>query len=147
MDEAYKTPESNLTLEMEHQPRPHWFWRLYFWLHVGMAPLLVIGILLVDNLSLFDYLDLAISPPIFVALYGFAYAKKIGVQLFWRAFSIIYPLWMIFYFVIVGLVLKIPQYGEAVEVDGWLIIDPIFAVITSCALWLYASSFNSNERP
>lgn len=146
MEEAYKTPESNLSIETEQRPKSHWFWRLLFWIHIFVVPLLIVGIVFVEGLTFFDYIDLATFAPILTALYGLSFAKKVGGRRLWRAFSILYPLWAIFYNVVLAFVFKIPQYGEVAELDGWLILEVLFVLPICIALFFYASFFNRNEN-
>jgi len=145
MEEIYRTPKSALTEPSTEKPKTHWFWRFFFWLHVAMSPIWAFGIAFMDGLTTLDYIDLLTFPPIVVALFGFVYTKKIGSKLFWRIFNFFYLVWVFFYSIIAALILKIPQYGEVIEIDGWFIIGPMFVIPTCIALWLYASSF-ADER-
>ena len=92
---------------------------------------------LIPNLSLVDYVDLAISATATVGLYGLAFQKRIGRIVFWRYFfyaAAIETLIVTFVFPLLG----IPFYGQAFQFSTWYVIGSVFFTSIIYGNYIYA---------
>lgn len=137
----YRAPESELG-DGKVLIIPHRFWKFFFWVSVLISALIPLMLMTIDNLNIFDYADLFVFFVGVASLYGYVFSRKLGRRVLWRTFSFIYPLWAIFYGVVIAFVLNIPQYGDPAVVDLWLVIDPLFVIPTSIAIYLYGYKSN-----
>ena len=137
MNDIYQTPKSELTNDSGIVIKPHGFWKVFFWIHVVLSPLLILMIFTTENISGFDYFDLLTFPFVLAVLFGYVFSKKIGFRIIWKVSCIIYPLWYVFYEIIAPFFLNLPQYGELATFDAYFIVSPLFAIPTCYALYLY----------
>ena len=138
MNEIYKTPESDLIDPNSIIPKPHGFWKFYFWLNVAMALLLLLVIFIFETIGVLYWIDILTFPFTLIAINGYAYSKKYFSSKVWHFFYSAYLSWIIFYSIIAAYILKIPQYGEVSVLDFGITIDLIFSVLTLSAIYLYA---------
>ncbi len=127
---------------MEINPRfkPHWFWKLFFWFHILIAPVFII-LVVGEELSVLDWVDIGAFFVIITCLYGYVFSKKIGVAKFWQGICLIYPCWAIFYEFIAPYWFHLPQYGEIYDYDPLFIALALFFIVpTSRAFYLYGFS-------
>lgn len=136
MDNAYKPPESNLKLDTENINEPHYLWKIFFWVYAPLTLISVILLLFIENLSIFDYLDMVIYTIAALGLFGYSFSKALFTQKIWGMFFYLFILWFIFYEVIAPFVLNIPQYGEPAVLDIWLLVYILEIPIIAC-LYLY----------
>lgn len=136
MNQIYKPPESKLIGENELPVKPHIFWRIFFWFHVVVTPLLA-PIILDERLSLFDLIDFGVFIIIIVGLFGYSYSKKILSRGIWMGIAIIYPFWFLFYEFVLPFVFNLPLYGEFVEFDAWLLLSLLFGIPSGLAFFFY----------
>lgn len=67
-------------------------WKIYFVLFVGLLLIAVTTMPMRDTTTSLTYVDLIVSLPSLVALYGWAWRKKIGARGSWLAYA---PLFLI----------------------------------------------------
>ena len=139
MSDIYTTPKANVLDKEESRNIPHVFWRAFFWFHLVLIPLIVVlVVVLSESVGVLDYINLVIFPFIVLTLFGYGYSKKIGPNIFWRFLCFAYPIWFIYYEFIAPLVLGVPSYGEKVELDFWLALEPVFGVPACFAIYKYS---------
>ncbi|MDF3032112.1 MAG: hypothetical protein K0R03_2670 [Moraxellaceae bacterium] len=142
MTNPYLPPGSEITAPETSQAGR--FWKVFFWFHVALLPLLVIGVgMMVNSLSVFDALDLLTFPVILLGLYGYAYGKAFSRQGFWKAVAYAYPVWVVFYEVVVPFGFGLDSYGEPPSLGADLPLALVIAAITAVAFYRYA--FRSRE--
>ncbi len=103
-DNPYQTPESDLATNVVQMPKTIW-WKVFFFFMVIFSMLAIAGIAMMEEMtiSIFEVVDLAISLIGMVGLFGLAFNRAIGKQIFWKYFfyvnalsgiilSIIFPL-------------------------------------------------------
>jgi len=136
MEDIYKTPESEVG--EDEKVRPHGFWRVFFWVHLVILPILLVMPFFVENLSVYDYIDLGTFIGEIVMLFGYAYSKRIFRASFWKAYLIFYVGWVVAYGFVMPFGFDIPQYGEQTTLDIWFALDPIFYILSISALYFYS---------
>lgn len=144
MNEMYKTPESDLGAEEMSNDRPHIMWRVYFWINVVFAPLVLLVIVMTPDISMLDYIDLTVFSFSLLGLYSYSYTKYIVSKTLWKVFFLMYPAWFMFFEVIGPLTIEMTHYGEPAVVDGYLLISLMFVIPTTYVL--YMIGFKSKPR-
>ena len=114
-------------------------WQAFFYVTTFLVTLNFANAALVlkSNLSLFDYLDLAISGTATVGLYGLAFQKRIGRIVFWRYFFYIVAIETLIVTLIFPL-LSIPLYGQASQFSAWYVIGSVFFTAVIYGNYIYA---------
>lgn len=138
MSNLYKPPESEILSEADKKNKPHGFWTVYFWFNVLLTPLVILTIFLIEGLNALDYIDSATLLFILPGLYGYTFSKRILSQLVWKTTCYMYPVWFIFYGIIVPFLLNIPQYGTPTALDGEFWFSLILGIPTCILFYLYA---------
>ena len=136
-EDPYKTPESDLGGNTPELPRTIW-WKVLFFIWVLLLVLIIVGFALTDEIpiGLLETLDLLFSLVMMIALFGLAFNKAIGKQVFWQYFfyvnllitliaSIVYP------------VFGIEIYGVVSEFNIEFAIGLVFAVLAVWASYVY----------
>ncbi|NQZ59263.1 MAG: hypothetical protein HRT88_17555, partial [Lentisphaeraceae bacterium] len=138
MNEIYKAPNSSFIDLNSIIPKPHGFWKFYFWINLALVSILLLAVFTFETvgaLDCFDFLTFSFSS---VALNGYAYSKKYFSSTVWKIFYVAYLFWLIFYLIIAAYILKIPQLGEVAVLDFWVSIDLVLSVLSLTAIYLYA---------
>ncbi|MGL6160177.1 hypothetical protein [Microbulbifer sp.] len=138
MDDIYKAPSSDLEENTDAKFSPHGFWKLFFWIHVVLTPLVLLVVIFEENISVYDYIDLSVFLFNLVVLFGYAFSKKIGGRRFWKGFCFAYIAWVIFYEMVAPFLLDIAQYGDPPTFDMYFVLVPLFTIPTACVIYLYA---------
>jgi hypothetical protein len=120
MANIYTPPRANISGENGNLNTPHLFWKVFFWINTACIPLIILAIAFSESIGVLDYIDLVIFPFILLTLFGYVFSKKIGPNFLWRLLCILYPAWFLFYEFVAPIVLRIPSFGENVEVDACL---------------------------
>lgn len=96
-----------------------------------------IGVSIMQNLTLFDYVDFLLSLIGTAGLWGFAYYKPVGKLVFWRYYFYVV---LIESFVVTFLfpLLNIPVYGEITEFNSMFIVGCIYMAAILYAIYQYA---------
>ena len=100
----------------------HILWKVYFWVYVCIAAISIITVLTDSKYQLLDYVDLVVSLPSVLLVYGWAWGKKLGKRQDWAVYAAAY-LVLDFYYnihlsagksfdpsIIVGFLLALPSY-------------------------------------
>ncbi len=129
-DDPYKTPESELTTEQTLLPKTLW-WKIYFFLIVLLTLAVVAWAVLAEPgvFTLIEVIDLILSVVALVCLFGLAFNKAIGKQVFWKYFFYVN---LVSSFIYMGIfpLLGIKFYGEIAEFNleygiGVLLVVPL----------------------
>lgn len=136
MENPYVTPRSNLALEAVKKPAKR-FWKVVFWLHVALTPLVVIGVAAIPTLSVLDKIDAATLVPILLVLYGYSHDKAFFRQPAWQVAALAYPLWFITFELVLPLGFGVSNYGQPVEMGPMLMVSVVMGTLTTLAFWLY----------
>ena len=112
-------------------------WQAFFYVTTFLMILSFANATLIPNLSLFDYLDLAISATANVGLYGLAFQKRIGRIVFWRYFFYVVATETLIITFVFPL-LSIPFYGQASEFSAWYVIGSVFFTAVIYGNYIYA---------
>jgi len=137
-DNPYQTPKSDLTVDTVKMPRT-WPWKIFFFLSVALMALMVAAITFTEMLevSVLESIDLIISFVTLVGLFGLAFNKPIGKQVFWK---------YVFYlnsisFVVSGVLfplLGIEIYGLVTEINTDFLVGLILSALFVWACYVYA---------
>ena len=134
--DPYKPPQA--PLEPKGAPDSNAIgWKIYFWLSAVFAVLGVVGISSPDNLTVFDYIDFALSVTAVVGLYGFAFYKRVGNVVFWRYFFYA-ALFETMFFSAVLPAMGVKRYGQVPTFDAVYLFEIVYAVLMLSALYMYA---------
>lgn len=140
-ESIYRSPHSLLD-EGPDTPSTHWFWKVFFWINALLVPLIFAMPFLLENLSIFDYLDQAAWLISLLALFAFAHSKRLFSRRFWRYYAVFYLLWSLYYAGLAPYLLKLETYGQVSEPDLWSLIDPVFILPTVFCMFLYSRPTN-----
>lgn len=100
----------------------HILWKVYFWVYVCFAAISIITVLTDSKYSLLDYVDLVVSLPSILLVYGWAWGKKLGKRQDWAVYAVAFLGLDLYYnihlsagkpfdlSVVVGLLLALPGY-------------------------------------
>ena len=87
MVNPYQAPKSNIENGIEEEPRSKKGWKIYFWIILVLHPLTTAAMFF-DTDDLYTNIDkliaLVIYPIIILAIYGFAYNRRIFSAVFWK---------------------------------------------------------------
>ena len=142
-ENIYSSPESDVQINEKIRPKRKLVWKIFFWFNIAVAMLLPLAFFMFEAIEIIDIVDLIIYPFTLVALFGYAYTKKIFTKKLWEILAIIYPLWFIFYEFTAPFALGMPSYGEAQQLDMWILLSFVFGIPTILCLYFY--SFKSSE--
>jgi len=136
-DDPYKTPQSELTTGQMPLPKTFW-WKILFYIWALLLALIFVGFALMDEIpiGILEAADLSFSMVMIVAMFGLAFNKAIGKQVFWQYFfyvnfittvisSIVYP------------VFGIEIYGVVSEFNIEFVIGLVFAALAVWASYVY----------
>lgn len=144
MNDIYKPPKSDLTVDENEIVRPHGFWKVFFWINMAFVPLIILGVFFIlDDLEPLDFIDLIIFGFTLVGLYSYAFWKIVLTETFWRIFAIGYPLWFVFYEILGSTLIEMNHYGEPATIDGYILVSLLFFLPLSYAL--YQLAFRSKQ--
>lgn len=141
-DNPYQTPESDLTTEEAQLPKTLW-WKIFFFLNAILMLLVIVSIVFLDEMTfgLWESIDMATSLIVTVSLFGLAFNKTIGKQVFWQYFFYAYLVLSIAFFLLFP-VLGIDLYGQTQEFDGAFAIGLVFGFLYVWASYVYAYKRN-----
>lgn len=141
--DPYEAPKSRLdnSNQGDDESTNTLAWKVFFWITATLALLTVLGISLIENLTLFDYIDIVLSIITTVGLYGFAYYKPISILgkgvIFWRYFFYVVFVESLILFTILP-ILGIPIYGEQWNFDQWFLVNILYMTAMLYAVYQYA---------
>ena len=138
MENLYETPKSELLDFEKIKIKVHILWKIFFWIHVLVLPFLIPFLIKVNTIHILDYIGVLVFLLNIINLFGYIYSMKLGPNILWRIFCVLYPLWIIFYELISPFILNIPSYGDHTEFNAWLLIPFVFLVPSCIVLYLYA---------
>ncbi len=111
------------------------FWKVYFWLWTPF----IIFVYYIDFAEGFNVdwksLDLVITVGSLIALFLYAYKKRLFVASFWKAYFVIYVIWDFYY----NLQIRPQWLGHELTADTWIGFLPVIPVMV--AFYLYAFRF------
>ena len=129
-DNPYKAPESDLSVEQVALPKTLW-WKIYFFLLVLLTLAIIAWAVLAEPgvFTLTEFIDLVLSLIGLVCLFGLAFNKAIGQQVFWRYFFYVNMVSSLI-FMIAFPIFGIEVYGEVSEFNlefgiGVLLVLPL----------------------
>ena len=137
-DDPYKAPESDLTLDQVALPKTLW-WKIYFFLLLLLTLAVIAWAVLAEPsvFTLVEIIDLVLSFVGIVGLFGLAFNKAIGQQVFWKYFfyvNVVSSLIYMFVFPLAG----IAFYGTVSEFNLEFAISVLLVVPLLWASYLYA---------
>ncbi len=135
MNDIYRPPNSYLGINLNETTRPHRFWRVFFWINAAFIPLIFLLLVIVDDISVYDYIDLIVFGLIFIGLYSYGFEKNIFPSVLWKIACLLYPMWFIFYELAGPFFLDMTYYGEPGTVDVFTLISLLFFVPGAVVLY------------
>ncbi|MDG9668874.1 hypothetical protein [Hahella sp. CR1] len=115
-------------------------WKLYFCLCALIAVVFAV-IVTQASFGWHDYVDLAFFYINLLAIYGYAFHKRIGRAGFWKCLLWVYPVWSLLYLFVLPFGYDFPQMGMRAHAN-WTMIFPlgVTAVSSRC---IYNYGFKS----
>jgi len=148
MTNPYKPPASELiTAEESKQHRPAVGWKIYFWLNVLGALLMLLSLSLSltksdlitklqGDYNYLDFFDYSLWTFSLIAVYGMAWVRKKMYRVFWWVFFYVFLIWNFTYAFVFPFVLELPTYGSFTQLED-LVFEIPFALIHFYVLFRY----------
>ena len=123
-------------------------WKIYLW---ALVILILLGYpqMLCSGPTVWEIVDMLVTPLAIVGLYGYAYKKQIIHQSLWKVWVFVVILWDVAYNVVLSGLLGVTLYGHLFEemslpciALNWTVIAPTYV-----ALYLYGYRSDSLWAP
>ena len=145
-ENPYSPPESNLDQPEKKLPESIW-WKVYFGISSFLILITIAGLFLIEEfkISKFDYVDFSLSMVAMTGLFGLAFSRPIGKQVFWRYFFYIALVETLFYSIALPMA-GVARFGEVTSFDTWHAFEIAYTVPLIWGLYLYSFKRDYNWR-